>query len=197
MVLKSWAICGTRNTSRAASTPSTTTSVSAGYISRRRVCEISSSCHLSVSARFLNTSGSWPVCSPALIRLMKTLSKTSVCAAMHCDSTLPPSMSSLITASTSRKRGLSALSRMSRSPSMMGMPERIICSMSKQKLTRSWRVILTAASFEAWCSTTLYVIRSSPMRRRRSSRSTSLTASSPPRAGRPALSTALYWKEGI
>ena len=43
-----------------------------------------------------------------------------------------------------------------------------------------------------WRSTWLNVTRSSPMRRRRNSRSTSFTASTPPRTDRPFLSIALY-----
>ena len=129
---------------------------------------------------------------------MNTRSKTSGWVAMHCDSTLPPSMSSVITVSTSRNRGESMESRMSRKPSRIGMPERTICSMSKQKLIRSWRVTAPPAPIDfVRRSTCLQVIRSSPMRRSRSSRSTSLTASSPPRAGWPVLSIALYSKEAI
>src|SRR4029079_9877183 len=46
-------------------------------------------------------------------------------------------------------------------------------------------------------STILQVMRSSPMRRSRSSRSASFTASSPPRAGLPVRSTALYSNVGM
>jgi len=111
---------------------------------------------------------------------------------MHCDNTFPPSISSVITVSTSRSRGFSIESRMSRRPSMIGMPDRAICSMSKQRLMRSWRVILPPPKVRVWRSTCRKVMRSSPMRRRRNSRSTSLTASTAPRAGRPVLSIALY-----
>ena len=93
----------------------------------------------------------------------------------------------------SRKRGFSIESRRSRMPSSNGMPERVICSMSKQNVIRSRRVMLPPLpNLPPLFSISRNVMRSRPMRRSRSSRSTSLTASSPPRAGRPVLSTALY-----
>ena len=173
-------------------TPPTTTNTRAGYISRRLVWATSSSCHFRVVARFSNTSVIVPLCSPALIRLTNTLSNAAGWLLMACDRVFPPSTSSRTAERISRKRGCSMLSRKSASPSSNGMPARESCSMWKQKVMRSCRVMLPRPSCIG-SFTLRAVMRSSPMRCRRSSRSTSLTAASLPRTDTPFLSTELYW----
>ena len=121
---------GTRYTSRNTRTPQTTTRTSRGYAKRRMVWDASSSCQRRAEPRFSNTSVNRPVCSPALTRLTKTAPNTEGCAPRHWESSLPPSISSSIAVRISRKRVVSTESRRSRKPSMIGMPERVICSMS-------------------------------------------------------------------
>ena len=151
----------------------------AGYINSFLVWEASSSSHFSDSVRLTSTSGSWPLPSPARIRLIKTWLKTSGWALMPCDMVWPPSMLSISPAITSRKRGCSIESLRSVRPSSSGTPARLSCSRWKQKLISSGRGILRPPNSVLGASC-VAVTRSSSILFRRISRSTALIASSRP-----------------
>ena len=143
------------------------------------VCAASSSCHLSVLGERVEhlgqLAGLLAGAHQADEHLVEDVRWNSAIAS---ESFWPPSMSSSRPEITSRKRGFSTMSRRSVSASMIGTPAFSSCERWKQKLMRSVaRDARAPPTRRLLRSVGAQVMRSSPRRVRRSSRSIALTAS--------------------
>src|SRR3981081_1340715 len=161
------------------------------------MCSASSSSHFRFSTRLFSTSASFPVCSPARTRLVKTGLKICGYWARDCDRFCPPWMLSRTPEITSRNRAFSLLSRRSISDSTSGTPAPVSCSMWKQKLISSERLIAPKRNRLPPRRVGPPLTRSRPMRFKRSSRATRLIASIWPSMVFPRVSMALYAKSAM